>query len=99
MILFSSNLDLFYEKIINYYKLRFKIEFNFRDAKQFWCNNDFINLGKTSVNKAYYRGFRYAHEMLKMLPHKPDPILNAQIFAKFTSNDSIHKVYTAVEPS
>jgi hypothetical protein len=31
--------------------------------------------------KAYYRGFRYIQEMLKMLPEKPDPILLSQIFA------------------
>jgi putative transposase len=32
----SSDLKLSSEKIIDYYKLRFQIEFNFRDAKQFW---------------------------------------------------------------
>lgn len=46
--------------------------------------------------KAYYRGFRYVSEMLKMLPNKPDPILLAKIFAKLTSLGRIHKVSTAV---
>ena len=128
VILFSSDLDLSYEKIVDYYKLRFQIEFNFRDAKQFWGNNDFMNLGQTSVTnaanlsffmvnfshyllarfrkdnpaagivdlKAYYRGFRYVSEMLKMLPTKPDPILLANIFAKLTSLGSIHKASTVV---
>ena len=32
VILFSSDLELAYEKLIQYYKLRFQIEFNFRDA-------------------------------------------------------------------
>jgi IS4 transposase len=32
VILFSSDLKLSYEKIIDYYKLRFQIEFNFRDV-------------------------------------------------------------------
>ena len=34
--LFSSDLELSYEKIIDFYSLRFQIEFNFRDAKQYW---------------------------------------------------------------
>ena len=42
VILFSSDLDLTYEQIIDYYKLRFQIEFNFRDAKQFWGLEDFM---------------------------------------------------------
>ena len=33
IILFFSALDLTSEKIIDYYKLRFQIKFNFRDAK------------------------------------------------------------------
>ena len=35
VILFSSDLDLDYELLIDYYCLRFQIEFNFRDAKQY----------------------------------------------------------------
>ena len=49
--------------------------------------------------KAYCRGFRYVREMLKMLPHKPDPIIFAQLFAKLTSLGRIHKGSTAVETS
>jgi IS4 transposase len=41
--LFSSDLDLSWEKIIDYYSLRFQIEFNFRDAKQYWGLEDFMN--------------------------------------------------------
>ena len=52
VILFSSDLTLSYDKIIDYYKLRFQIEFNFRDAKQFWELEDFMNLGQTSVTNA-----------------------------------------------
>jgi hypothetical protein len=35
VILFSSDLELSYDQLIDYYSLRFQIEFNFRDAKQF----------------------------------------------------------------
>ncbi|NJR76933.1 MAG: transposase [Scytonema sp. CRU_2_7] len=131
VILFSSDLKLSYEKIIDYYKLRFQIEFNFRDAKQFWGLEDFMNLSQTAVTnaanlaffmvnlshhlladfrfsnlgsgiidlKAYYRGFRYVREILKMLPEMPEPILLSQIFAKLTSLGRIHPVSTGVEPS
>jgi len=50
--LFSSDLALTYEQLIDYYSLRFQIEFNFRDAKQFWGLDDFMNLTPTSVNNA-----------------------------------------------
>ena len=36
VILFSTDLTLECDKIIEYYRLRFQIEFNFRDAKQHW---------------------------------------------------------------
>ena len=49
--------------------------------------------------KAYYRGFRYIREMLKILPQKPEPILLAKIFATLTSLGRIHPLSTGVEPS
>lgn len=52
VILFSSDRKLSFEKIIEYYKLRFQIEFNFRDAKQFWGLEDFMNLSQTGVTNA-----------------------------------------------
>lgn len=52
VILFSSDLELSYEQLIDYYKLRFQIEFNFRDAKQFWGLEDFMNLTQTTVTNA-----------------------------------------------
>ena len=50
--LFSSDLDLTYDKLIDYYSLRFQIEFNFRDAKQFWGLEDFMNINSTAVTNA-----------------------------------------------
>ena len=38
--------------MIDYYRLRFQLEFNFRDAKQFWGLEDFMNVNKTPVNNA-----------------------------------------------
>jgi putative transposase len=52
VILFSSDLALSCEKLIDYYALRFQIEFNFRDAKQFWGLEDFMNINQTAVTNA-----------------------------------------------
>jgi len=122
VILFSSDLELSFEKLVEYYSLRFQIEFNFRDAKQFWGLEDFMNVNPTAVTnaanlsllmvnlsqvlmcdfrqtdpdfgvldlKSYYRGCKYATEMLKILPQKPDDILVAQLFQKIASLGSIH---------
>jgi putative transposase len=122
VILFSSDLMLSCEKLVDYYCLRFQIEFNFRDAKQFWGLEDFMNVDQIAVTnaanlslfmvnlsqllmcdfrqtdpdfgvldlKSYYRGCRYATELLKMLPKKPDDILVAQLFLKVASLGSVH---------
>jgi len=52
VILFSTDLDLPFDKLIEYYKLRFQIEFNFRDAKQYWGLEDFMNIEQTPVTNA-----------------------------------------------
>jgi putative transposase len=52
VVLFSSDLALAYDKLIDYYRLRFQIEFNFRDAKQFWGLEDFMNVNQTPVYNA-----------------------------------------------
>ena len=52
VVLFSSDLDLAYDQLIDYYRLRFQIEFNFRDAKQFWGLEDFMNVNQTPVYNA-----------------------------------------------
>jgi hypothetical protein len=52
VVLFSSDLTLAYDKLIDYYRLRFQIEFNFRDAKQFWGLEDFMNVKETPVTNA-----------------------------------------------
>ncbi len=51
--LFSSDLELSRENIIDYYSLRFQIEFNFRDAKQFWGLEDFMNTKEVPLTNAF----------------------------------------------
>jgi len=52
VVLFSTDLQQDYEKIIKFYSLRFQIEFNFRDAKQYWGLEDFMNIKETAVTNA-----------------------------------------------
>jgi len=49
VVLFSSDLDLSYAQLIDYYRLRFQLEFNFRDAKQYWGLEDFMTIKQTPV--------------------------------------------------
>jgi hypothetical protein len=52
VILFSSDLALSWQKVMDYYCLRFQIEFNFRDAKQYWGLEDFMNVRPVAVTNA-----------------------------------------------
>jgi len=52
VLLFSSDLTLPYATLIDYYSLRFQLEFNFRDAKQYWGLEDFMNISPTAVTNA-----------------------------------------------
>src|SRR6266704_6142807 len=52
VVLFSSYLELRHEQLIDYYHLRFQIEFNFRDAKQSWGLEDFMHVTPTGVTNA-----------------------------------------------
>ncbi len=52
VILFSSDLALPAATLIDYYSLRFQIEFTFRDAKQYWGLEDFMNVTSTAITNA-----------------------------------------------
>lgn len=52
VILFSSDLMLAWDKLIDYYCLRFQLEFNFRDAKQYWGLEDFMTTSPIGVSNA-----------------------------------------------
>lgn len=52
IILFSTDLSLGWAKLLHYYRLRFQIEFNFREAKQYWGLEDFMNVTETAVTNA-----------------------------------------------
>jgi putative transposase len=52
VLLFSSDLGLTFDKLVEYYSLRFQIEFTFRDAKQHWGLEDFMTVTATGVRNA-----------------------------------------------
>ena len=87
VILFSSDLDLPYEKLIDYYSLRFQIEFNFRDAKQFWGLEDFMNVSQTVVTQAANLSFfmvNLSYYLLKKNTpdHQPKSILDLKAICR-----------------
>lgn len=126
VILFSSDLSLSPELLVDYYRLRFQIEFNFRDAKQFWGLEDFMTIQPTTVTnaaclsllmpnlshvllkhfrqgdphaslldlKAYARGYRYAAEIINLLPKKPEPGFWHDVLNRLTRLGRIHPLET-----
>jgi putative transposase len=52
ILLVCSDLTLSFDKVIDYYCLRFQLEFNFRDAKQYWGLEDFMTTHPTRVTNA-----------------------------------------------
>jgi putative transposase len=87
VILFSSDLTLSYEMLIAYYRLRFQIEFNFRDAKQFWGLEDFMNVNQTAVTNAANLAWfmvNLSHRQLKDFRrcHPQATILDLKAFAR-----------------
>lgn len=125
LILFSTDLELRSTQLIELYSSRFQIEFNFRDSKQFWGLEDFMNTSETAVTnavnlaffmvnfsdrvlkdfrryshsdfslldlKAFYRGFKYVDEIMKLLPQKPQPFLLNRILNQIANIGAIHPI-------
>jgi hypothetical protein len=53
VILFTTDGKRAYEKVMDFYSLRFQIEFNFRDAKQYWGLDDFMNVKEVAAVLRY----------------------------------------------
>jgi len=66
-VLFSSDLALSWEKLVKYYSLRFQIEFNFRDAKQHFGLEDFMNQTQTGVENVANLSFLMVNLSEKLL--------------------------------
>jgi putative transposase len=80
VILFSSDLNLDYDKLVDYYKLRFQIEFNFRDAKQYWGLEDFMNVKEVPVTNAANLAFFMVNVSQALIQNvqKDDPYFGIQ---------------------
>jgi IS4 transposase len=78
-LFFSSDLELDYQTLVNYYKLRFQIEFDFRDAKQHFGLSDFksykeknltnfvnLSLTMTLISKSILEKFREKYQNPKL---------------------------------
>lgn len=65
VVLFSTDLSLSVEKIVRFYRLRFQIEFNFRDAKQYFGLADFKNTKPIQVNNAV--GFAFFMDNISLV--------------------------------
>lgn len=52
VVLFSSDLRLGAAQVVEYYRLRFQLEFNFREAKQHWGLEDFLVTDEVAVGNA-----------------------------------------------
>jgi putative transposase len=57
IVLFSTDLTLAAAQLVDYYSLRFQIEFNFRDAKQYWGLEDFMNVSPIALTNAVNLAF------------------------------------------
>jgi hypothetical protein len=76
VVLFSSDLALACAPLVDYYGLRFQIEFNFRDAKQYWGLEDFMNVTPTGVTNAANLSLFMVNVAYRLRadvhPHDPD---------------------------
>ena len=75
VVLLSSDLDLAYTPLVDYYGLRFQIEFNFRDAKQYWGLEDFMNVTPIGVTNAAHLSLFMVHVAYRLRAdvHTRDP--------------------------
>jgi putative transposase len=70
--LFSSDVELEWEKLVDYYSLRFQIEFNFRDAKQHFGLEDFMNTTKAGVENAANMAFLMVNMSAKLIKNSDE---------------------------
>jgi hypothetical protein len=66
-LLFSSDTELAWEKVVEYYRLRFQIEFNFRAAKQHFGLEDFQTRTQTGVENAANLSFLMVNVSAQLL--------------------------------
>lgn len=86
VVLFSTDLTLTAAQIVDYYSLRFQIEFNFRDTKQHWGLEDFMNVSPTAVTNAANLAFLMVNlsaSLLKPYRHQQSDFSVLDLKAQF----------------
>jgi len=75
VVLFRSDLELAYTPLVDYYGLRFHIEFPFRDAKQSWGLEDCMHVTPTGVTNAAHLSLCMVHVAYRLRAdvHARDP--------------------------
>jgi putative transposase len=111
VLLFSTDLDIDGMTLVNYYSLRFQIEFNFRDAKQHFGLSDFKNIKPRQVTNAIGLSFfmvnlstiliqtakeRYHFDFLSILDLKT--CFRAILFSNRLNNTPVLNVTNILEP-
>jgi putative transposase len=96
VVLFSTDIDLTADQIVDYYSLRFQIEFDFRDGKQYWGLDDFMNVKAVAVTNAVNLAFLMVNLSVVMLkPYRDDQLdfsvldLKAQFCARRYLDETI----------
>ena len=104
-ILFSSDLSLTANQLIEYYSLRFQIEFDFRDAKQFYGLSTFKNYHQTQVRNAVNLSFTMTligKLLLKKYKEKwqcdPMGISDLKLLLRIQKHSEIFLNYTKTDP-
>jgi len=95
VILFSTDLNLGFELLTDYYALRFQIEFNFRDAKQFWGLEDFMNTSESGVTNATNLSFfmvNVSHRLLRDFRAKNSLLSILDLKAAFRAHKYVEEI-------
>lgn len=95
VVLFSTDLRLSAAQLLDYYSLRFQIEFNFRDAKQYWGLEDFMNVSAVAVTNAVNLAFLMVNLSAVLLPahrqqHPDFSVLDLKLY--FRTRRYLHEV-------
>ncbi|MGF1614532.1 MAG: transposase [Gammaproteobacteria bacterium] len=96
VVLFSSDRELPHDQLVQYYRLRFQLEFNFRDAKQYWGLEDFMVVKSTPVHNSANLALlmvNLSHAFIRPLrAESPAFSMNDCVFQTNPATDSIAKL-------
>ena len=95
VVLFSTDLRLTAAQLVDYYSLRFQIEFNFRHAKQYWGLEDFMNVSDVTVTNAVNLAFFMVNLSALLLPahrqqHPDFSIIDLKVY--FRTHRYLHEI-------